>query len=518
MLRLEELELTLWREASRHIEIGQASQPFAAALSRHLPLDQLLFFRLDSGSDRPTLAAVAPGHRSFHELQFEPISDRPLARIRDWIVSGEIIISRANHTLPPLLRHLQIQKVSTGDMLVIPLKGEHGSVGWAYLVAPKNKEFSNKHLDAAKVAQEPFAVALDNDRRVDEMKSLRAAAEADNISLLSRLGRRDLADTIIGSNSGLRIVMERVQMVQRSDVPALILGETGTGKELVARSIHQCSPRHAGPFIRVNCGAIPSELIDSQLFGHEKGSFTGATDSRAGWFERADHGTLFLDEIGELPLDAQVRLLRVLQDGVVERVGGSEQIHVDVRIVAATHRDLSQMVRDGRFREDLWYRLAVFPILLPPLRDRKEDIASLVIHLALKAAARFGLTPVQPTAEDIELLKRYDWPGNVRELGTVIDRAAILGEGKSLDFTKALGLTQDGLPISSRQIAPNFANSPQTLDQAMKLHIERTLRLSQGRIEGKGGAANRLDINPHTLRARMRKLGIQWQSFRADGT
>ena len=252
-----------------------------------------------------------------------------------------------------------------------------------------------------RVLLEPFSVALENDRRLREMEALREAAEADKRSLLTRLGRRQLADTIVGAEAGLGAVMERVELVARSDAPVLIFGETGTGKELIARAIHGRSNRSAGPFHRVNCGAIPPELIDSQLFGHEQGAFTGAVEMRRGWFERADGGTLFLDEIGELPLAAQVRLLRILQDGQLERVGGQKAIHVDVRIVAATHCDLAGMVTEGRFREDLWYRIAVFPMFLPPLRERRDDIPALAQHLAERAATRFGLPLASPSAEDV---------------------------------------------------------------------------------------------------------------------
>jgi transcriptional regulator with GAF, ATPase, and Fis domain len=270
--------------------------------------------------------------------------------------------------------------------------------------------------------------------------------------------------------------------------------------------------------LRVNCGAIPRELVDSQLFGHERGAFTGASDTHHGWFERADMGTLFLDEIGELPLDAQVRFLRVLQDGFVERIGGTKPIRVNVRVVAATHRDLAEMVRSSGFREDLWYRIAVFPILLPPLRDRIEDIPALARHFADRAAVRFGLSPVQPSASQIELLQGYDWPGNIRELGAVIDRAAILGNGHSLEIATALGVGGPGLRSTSSVATTAIPSEPgrtiATLDEAMRRHIEAALRATHGRVEGPHGAAKLLKINPHTLRARMRKLRIDWSAFR----
>ena len=347
----------------------------------------------------------------------------------------------------------------------------------------------------------------------------------------------DARDVIVGSESGLRAVMERVQIVAPSDMPVLILGETGTGKEVVARAIHGGSPRHAKPFVRVNCGAIPTELIDSQLFGHERGSFTGASDQRKGWFERADGGTLFLDEIGELPLAAQVRLLRVLQEHQIERVGGQENIHVDVRIVAATHRDLSAMVHRRTFREDLWYRVNMFPILLPGLRERVEDIPSLARHFARRAANRFGLLYVEPTPSDYKQLMDYRWPGNIRELQAVIDRAVILGGGVHFDVTKSLGnafaqpsfqshesdeptfyevipesKVASSAPLESRMIADD--GPVDYLDAAIVRHIERALAATGGQIEGVRGVAKMLGVNPHTLRAKMRKLKIDWDRFR----
>ena len=360
-------------------------------------------------------------------------------------------------------------------------------------------------------------------------------------------GADSSGESIVGSSQGLKKVMERVALVSLSDMPVLILGDTGTGKEVIARAIHSRSPRSNQPFLRVNCGAIPPELIDSQLFGHERGSFTGASDQRKGWFERANGGTLFLDEVGELPLAAQVRLLRVLQDHQIERVGGEKTIRVDVRIVAATHRDLASMVHQRTFREDLWYRINLFPILLPRLSERIEDIPTLTRHFARKAAAKLGLPYAQPSLSDIDRLLKYPWPGNIRELQAVIDRAVILGRGQHLDIATALG---SGFTLPTRpaqaseeptfyEVIPESSYLPQPLPPAVdisstppkplgvdcpilplnemiKQHIEKALLRSEGQVEGKRGAARILQINPHTLRAKMRKLGIRWADFRSD--
>ena len=270
---------------------------------------------------------------------------------------------------------------------------------------------------------EPFAVALQNDTRHHETLRLREAVEADNRALLTRLAREDISDSVVGAETGLREVMAQVEKVAPTDTPVLILGETGSGKEVIARAIHERSRRSQGPVVRVNCGAIPSELVDSELFGHERGSFTGAIAARKGWFERADGGTLFLDEIGELPLAAQVRLLRILQDGTFERVGAQRAQTCDVRLVAATHRDLKELSAHGAFRQDLWYRISVFPIRLPALRERPGDIAPLARHFARRAGLRLGGVELEPDPEDLELLAAYRWPGNVRELAAVIERA-----------------------------------------------------------------------------------------------
>jgi transcriptional regulator with GAF, ATPase, and Fis domain len=522
MERFRKTMTEVWREACRHIDIGQSASNFAQILRPHMPLARVVIRLWDPQHAR--LKTVAVGGVWGGEAESSAVTEMPAAQAKRFVIwaSRTGVVRRGRRKSLTGEVSLVIPDDIDGDALVAPLASQAELLGFVVFTAKSGVWFEEKHVEMLESLREPFSVALENDRRIHEMAALREAAEADRRSLLHRLGRTDITDRVIGAESGLRLVMERVELVSRSDVPVLILGETGSGKEIIARAIHNHGPRREGPFIRVNCGAIPAELIDAQLFGHERGSFTGAEQSRQGWFERADGGTLFLDEIGELPLEAQVRFLRVLQDGFVERVGGHQSIRVDVRIVAATHRDLAAMVRENRFREDLWYRIAVFPILLPPLRDRKGDIPDLVGHLAHKAATRFGLAPVSPTAADIRLLETYDWPGNIRELGAVIDRAAILGDGKTLEVAAALGISGSPAPRAGAA-APSSpltiaSTTPEgeflTLDQAMRRHIEAALAATHGRIEGPRGAARLLQINPHTLRARMRKLGIEWSSFR----
>ena len=423
MQRFRQFLPEVWREVCRHLEISESADRIRQMLDDHLPLSRLVIFRIDQQANRAVIAADvphSPRSASHGAAWAEQLSERQRRRLLQWIRSGGTMRSGESDEVSfPMPAGME----ADADFLAAALRGLHDTLGMMLLVPRRGVRLSEQHQVMVAALQEPLAVAMENDRRLHELNQLRERAEADRSSLLLKLGRSAVNDAIIGAESGLKLVMQRVRQIEAAEVPVLILGATGTGKELVARAIHRGSPRAHGPFIRVNCGAIPAELIDSQLFGHEKGSFTGAVDTRPGWFERADGGTLFLDEIGELPLDAQVRFLRVLQDGYVERVGSHSPIHVNVRVVAATHRDLASMVSKGQFREDLWYRIAVFPILIPHLRERRDDIPALVQHFASRAAHRFGLPPVTPTPEDIALLQNYDWPGNIRELTAVIDRA-----------------------------------------------------------------------------------------------
>ena len=498
------LLLNVWREVSRHILIDESVTRVMPLLSPELPVDTLLVRHVDlarTALETVAVATVDPGQAS--GMAKTLCTPRDFEQVLAWCRKGYLV--RADHLEMPKQLLGVLPAGLAGHFLLVPLHGGEEMLGALVLRARSAGEFKQRHEGMVRDLVDPFTVALENDHRVRELMSLREAVEADNRSLLARLGRHDITDTVIGAETGLREVMEHIDLVAPSDAPVLILGETGAGKEVVARAIHTRSRRTAKPFLRVNCGAIPPDLVDSELFGHERGSFTGAVGERKGWFERADGGTLLLDECGELSLAAQVRLLRILQDGQFERVGGERPRHVDVRIIAATHRNLEGMVADGRFRQDLWYRLAVFPIHLPPLRDRLSDIPALAAYFTLRAAKRLGLPPLAPTIEDIGLLVDYPWPGNVREFATVIERAAILGVGKRLEIARALGSPgrlSGPIPLPRREEPGAFEPSLPTLDQAMARHIERALSRSKGRIEGPDGAADRLSINPHTLRSR----------------
>jgi len=320
--------------------------------------------------------------------------------------------------------------------------------------------------------------------------------------------RADGMDAIVGQSPALRTVLQQVSLVAPTDATVLILGETGTGKELIARAIHAQSRRAGKPFIRVNCAAIPASLIASELFGHEKGAFTGALQRRAGRFEAADGGTIFLDEIGELPMETQVTLLRVLQEREFERIGSSHPVSVDVRVIAATNRDLRAAVSAGTFRQDMFYRLNVFPIQLPPLRDRAGDVAVLVEHLAARFAAKIGKRAPRIPARTLEQLEAYAWPGNIRELQNVVERAVILSGGETLTVDEAW-FRHDAAPNAGA-----VARLSATLAEREREMIEAALADSRGRISGPMGAAVKLGIPRQTLDSKIASLQISKRQFK----
>ncbi|WP_205855033.1 sigma-54 interaction domain-containing protein [Pirellula sp. SH-Sr6A] len=525
----------VWDQVFQAASTLEAVQRVLSNLRLELPIQSLVVYALERSQRAATVVAAAT-HGPFPiDARTVRCTESKWSEMEAWVEENGILRQHGPRRTGKLA--YLTPDSTTGSALGIPLRSFHADgcdqVGVAILEVEHGRALRDEQWLALERLRGPLWFLL-----LAATPRLSHASEA----IGPEEGPSATKDLIVGADSGLRSVMERVEIVAPSDMPVLILGDTGTGKEVVARAIHQRSSRAGRPFIRVNCGAIPPELIDSQLFGHERGSFTGASDQRKGWFERADGGTLFLDEIGELPLAAQVRLLRVLQEHQIERVGGEEWIHVDVRIVAATHRDLAGMVHQRSFREDLWYRINMFPILLPRLCERIEDIPALARHFAKRASTNFGLPYVELASSDIKQLIEYRWPGNIRELQAVMDRAVILGRGSKLDIENALGIgiatryepaveTDEPTfyevipeqPVQRVAVANEghrvgLEKEPEreldALDNAIRRHIEKALVLTQGQIEGKRGAAHYLKINPHTLRAKMRKLGIDWNQFR----
>lgn len=340
-----------------------------------------------------------------------------------------------------------------------------------------------------------------------EVERLKERLQAENQYLQQEIKVSHNFEEIIGHGPAMTKAKRLIEQVAATDATVLILGETGVGKELFARAIHNLSWRRERPLIKVNCAALPSSLIESELFGHEKGAFTGATARRAGRFELANGGTIFLDEIGELQLELQAKLLRVIQEGEFERLGGSQTISTDIRIVAATHRDLRKMIHDGTFREDLFYRLNVFPVSVPALRDRREDIPQLVTHFVRKFAKQQGKA-IDAVPDHVQsALREYSWPGNIRELENVIERAVILSHHGTLRIEGAIAV-QAGASTEPGRAAPTVADR-RTLEEVERTHILNVLKQTSWKISGHQGAAVILDMHPNTLRSRMEKLGIE---------
>jgi transcriptional regulator with GAF, ATPase, and Fis domain len=353
------------------------------------------------------------------------------------------------------------------------------------------------------------------------MEQEHARLSAQNVYLQEEIKSVHNFEEIIGQSPALLGALEKVRRVARTDATVLVTGETGTGKELIARAIHSANHRHDKPLITVNCAALPAGLVESELFGHEMGAFSGAISRRVGRFELAHGGTIFLDEVGEVPLDFQLKLLRVLQEHEFERVGGTNPIKVDVRVIAATNRDLATSIREGKFREDLYYRLNVFPIAIPSLRDREGDVPLLVHFLVARFAARVGVRIESVSKATMERLIRYSWPGNIRELENVLERAIIQSGGPTLEidsevFTSAAARAANaGLPTpsSSERGEPTAAGAGpapplESLESSTRNHILAALEKSNWRIEGPRGAAKILSLHANTLRSRMKKLGL----------
>lgn len=422
--------------------------------------------------------------------------------------SSEII----NRLEDDVLGRLLWKKMGKKEMSVLVLKLviDDQKIGVLIFAARGHDRFTKEHERLLRLVHDPAAIALSNHLQHKEVLKLKDLLEDDNQYLNQQL-HRIAGDEIIGSEFGLKHVMEMVRQIAPQKSLVLLMGETGVGKEVIANAIHYSSTRAGGPFIKVNCGAIPESLIDSELFGYEKGAFTGALSLKRGLFERADKGTIFLDEIGELPQTAQVRLLRVLQNKEIERVGGSTSIPVDIRIITATHRDLPKMINEGQFREDLWFRLNVFPITIPPLRQRKSDILALTQYFMEKKAQEMNLSKQPILAPGaLDRLQSYRWPGNVRELENIVERTIIRNmvgtSSNALEFS-----TLHSRPSGTQhEVSQNNPKESILLDDVTKSHILEVLRMADGKVKGENGAAALLGVNPSTLRNKMQKLKIPY--------
>jgi PAS domain S-box-containing protein len=463
------------------------------------------------------------------ERRIRRLVDANILGIFIWDLEGEIV--EANEAFLHMLQYghedLVSGRVRWTDLTPLEWR-EHDERALAALkatgtVQPYEKEYFRKEggrvpvLIGAALFQGgenegvAFVLDLSEQKRAEtEIKALKDQLYKENLALRDEVVRASMFEEIVGASPALRTVLARVAKVGPTDSTVLITGETGTGKELVARAIHKRSSRSGRAFVSVNCAALAPSLFSSELFGHEKGAFTGAVQRRLGRFEMADGGTLFLDEVGELPLETQIALLRVLQEREFERVGGTESVHVDVRVIAATNRDLETAIAKGTFRSDLFYRLSVFPIEVPSLRKRKGDLLMLMEYFVGQYAKRVGKAIRSIDKKTLELFQSYDWPGNIRELQNVIERSVILTSGDVLSVDE-FWLPKRSSPDSSRLQKSLMSEDERSEERKL---IEAALAKSRGRVYGTGGAAAKLGIPPSTLASKIKKLKISLSRFR----
>jgi len=517
-MRLEESHF--FREATLRIcgslEIEKAMQQCLRFLARYLPATYMAFHIYDRELGIVETVAMATIDNARSMALRTPLSAQGMQQVEAQRAMRTKLVARARDdaVAGPVARQLGVENFS---VLILDLALEGSFVGTVSVFSEAEIHFNPHHVKLISMLNEPFAIALANSLRYRELQALQDMLADDNRYLQDEL-RSMTGEAVIGAEFGLRPVMELVRQVAPLASPVLLLGETGVGKEVLANAIHNLSPRAGGPFIRVNCGAIAESLMDSELFGHEKGAFTGAVSQKRGRFERANGGTIFLDEIGELPPEMQVRLLRVLQEKEIERVGGVETIRVDIRVIAATHRDLEQMLATGSFREDLYFRLRVFPIAIPPLRHRREDLPVLVQHFIQKKGMEMKLGVIPPLAPGaMDRLMQYAWPGNARELENAVERELIVSRGGPLTFRDIHpGPIHGNGTTAVNGVREAYDKGPMQLDQVMARHIQKVLRMCNGQVEGEKGAAKILAIHPSTLRKRMKKMGIAFGRKRSQ--
>ena len=499
------------------VDIATSLHRALLVLRQRIPIDLMIVWVYDEahgGLRKIALASEEGGSNSNEIMRLHPATREKLLRMD--IPHTVIERTGLNPAVMRVVNYPDADPVARSmkkyflpqdySSMVMYLDSDGKRIGTLFIRTEGTHRYEIEHVRQLAQFLEPFTLAAANALHREEMLNHRNALTGEQQRAQQDAGA-SIGERMIGSEFGLKNVIDMARQVATMNSPVLLRGETGTGKDMIANTIHRLSAYRDGPFIKVNCGAIPESLIDAELFGHEKGAFTGAFFQKRGYFERADKGTIFLDEIGELPPQVQVRLLRVLQFKEIQRVGGSDPIQINIRIIAATHRNLDQMVADKQFREDLWFRLNVFPIFIPPLRQRKEDIPELVSHMVAKKSRELNLlaTPLIASSA-LKRLSEYDWPGNVRELENVIERALILRKGNTIGVDSLFPGDSPAHNTESRASTDISLG----IDELLRRHIENTLTHCHGKVQGPGGAAERLKTNPSTLRNLMKRLGVAY--------
>ncbi|KMY65904.1 hypothetical protein AAU61_19955 [Desulfocarbo indianensis] len=488
---------------SGSMEIEKALYESYRYLKEFMPLDNLMLMHPDFDGCFMRVVATANEDGGYLDNRRWELPPQVMSEIRANQVPEVMLINQPEAHF--IAKHSLALGSAGSSIIVVRLLVDNKLVGSLIFQVSGNNRYAPQHAELVASLREPFAIALSNTLRYQELLSLKERLADDSRFFQDELRKMTAGGQIVGAEYGLKGVMDMVRQVAPLDSPVLLLGETGTGKEVIAGALHSLSNHRQGPFVRINCGAIAPSLLDSELFGYEKGAFTGAIATKRGLFERAGEGTIFLDEVGELTGEAQVRLLRVLQEKELERVGGDRAIKVGARVIAATNRDLEAMVAEGLFRKDLYFRLMVFPILLPPLRLRRRDIPALTHHFIQKKTRQMGLKRIPELApRALEDLMDYDWPGNVRELENAVERAIILSRGGPL----VLNMDRRPWPTTEARSPEGPEPAAWTLREMEARHIQKALKACGGKVSGRGGAAELLDMHPSTLRAKMRKLRI----------
>jgi formate hydrogenlyase transcriptional activator len=430
-----------------------------------------------------------------------PVQESPAGLV--WQTQQPLIVPNLEEESRwPRLRDEVFRPHGMNSSCYVPLTTARHHLGTLAFVSKQRDAYNDADVAFLQLVANQVAIAVENALAFSCIETLKEKLTREKVYLEEEIRTEQNFDEIVGESAALRRVLKEVETVAPTDSTVLIRGETGTGKELIARALHALSPRRNRTFVKLNCAAIPTGLLESELFGHEKGAFTGAITQKVGRFELAHQGTLFLDEVGDIPSELQPKLLRVLQEQEFERLGSTRTVQVDVRLVAATNRDLGQMAASNHFRSDLYYRLNVFPVMLPPLRERRDDIPRLVRHFAQKVARRMGRRIESVPAETMTILERYSWPGNIRELENVIERAVILSRGPELQIDHA----NLKAPAPEPAIPPTAPSA--TLADAERVHILGVLRETGWVLGGANGAAARLAMKRTTLQSKMKKLGI----------